>query len=166
MTQAKLNVMICASQKNHRHFIKCVQKICKEKKYSIIYAPYKPQGRLLKKFIDSLPDANIILMDVTPEELKDSKGKSYYLTNQGVLIEFGHIIALEEYYKLLYIFCENDKKGKTHPYVREETITDYSKSNLRGKILGKISDRIEKMPAEQIESRKIIKSFKEKVLRI
>jgi len=105
-------------------------------------------------------------MDVTPEELKDSKGKSYYLTNQGVLIEFGHIIALEEYYKLLYIFCENDKKGKTHPYVREETITDYSKSNLRGKILGKISDRIEKMPAEQIESRKIIKSFKEKVLRI
>lgn len=156
--------MVCASQKRHKEFIKCVKDICEDREYSLIYPPYEWQGSLLNKFRDSLPDANVILMDVTPEEFKDSKNGACYLTNQGVLIEFGYIIASEDYYKLLYIFCENNKLEKTHPYVRNETINKYFKNNLKDKILQKIDDRLKKIPAEHREDRKRMKKMSKKLL--
>lgn len=131
----------------------------------MIFSPYKSQEKLLEKFENSLPDANIILMDVTPQELKDSENKTHYITNQGVLIEFGYIIALRDYYKFLYIFCDATKLEKTHPYVRNETINKYSKDNLREKILGKVDERLKRIPCEYITDRKRIKNLEEKILR-
>ena len=153
--------MVCASQMGHQDFIKFAKSICQEKEYSIIYVPYELQGKLWEKFKNALPTANIILMDVTPEKYRDSENKSCYITNQGVLIEFGCIIADEDYSKLLYIFCENNKRKKTHPYVINETIDEYSKNNLKDKILEKIRDRLKKIPAENREFRKQFKDLKE-----
>ena len=154
--------MICASSKGHQDFIKCVKSICEDKEYSVIYAPEERQGKLSEKFTGSLPDADIILMDVSPEEFKDLESKSCYLTNQGVLIEFGYITATEEYYNMLYIFCENNKLEKAHPYVRNETIHKYTKRNLREKIIENIVDRRKKIPAELREKRKRLKNLRKK----
>lgn len=129
----------------------------------MIYPPYKSQRELLGKFRNSLPDANIILMDITPQELKDSKNETCYITNQGVLIEFGYIIATEDYYKLLYIFCEETKLEKIHPYVRNETINKYSRNDLKDKILEKVDNRLKAIPSEHREDRKRIRDL-EKLL--
>jgi len=151
--------MICASSKGHRDFIRCVKGICKDRDYSVIYAPEERQGRLSEKFTGSLPDSDIILMDVSPEEYTDSENKLCYLTNQGVLIEFGYITTTEEYYKMLYIFCEDNMLEKAHPYVRNETIHKYAKHNLKAKIIENIDDRQRKIPAELREDRKRIRNL-------
>ena len=93
-------------------------------------------------------------MDVTPQKLKDSMNKPSEITNQGVLIEFGYIIANEDYYKMLYIFCQENKRKETHPYIQNETITEYSIDNLKNKILEKIEDRIKSIPGEHSAEQK------------
>lgn len=134
-----IKVLISADSKKRRPFINCIKKICddSEGKYKCHFlsdelADLKEENRL-KRMFESLRDAHIILMDVTPlqytfETLEPIEKD--WITNQGVLIEYGAIMATESLWDHLKLFCESAvERSQLHPYFLK-TVDQYSEKDV------------------------------------
>ena len=114
-----IKVLISADSKKRRPFIDCIKKICddSEGRYEWHFLPdevadLREENRL-KRMFECLRAAHIITMDVTPLQYtsKTPEGaQDHWITNQGVLIEYGVIIALEHFRDRLKLFCERGVK--------------------------------------------------------
>lgn len=119
-------------------FIKCIKTICDESKEELEChfipnepAPIKEPDRL-NRMLSLVGESNIIFMDLTPK-LFPLNEKEVYLTNPGVLIEYGVLAASAHYYERLYLFCEDTvSRSLLHPYFIK-TVQPYSRDKLNDK---------------------------------
>lgn len=136
----KIRVLVsCSSERIE--FIDCIKRTCEEYKneykdeleYHFIpteTAPLDEKDRL-DRMLSLANESDIIFMDVTPKRYS-LNGKEEHLTNQGVLIEYGVLLA-PSYFMRLCLFCEDSKsRSLLHPYFIK-TVHDYSLEKLNDK---------------------------------
>jgi hypothetical protein len=109
----------CASSRTT--FQKCIRKICRESHGELGYRfiPTKivstGESNIVDRMLEEVRNADLILMDVTPTVYRKRK-HSIYITNQGVLIEYGTIISNEVYSLKLGLYCVEGLRDNLHPY--------------------------------------------------
>lgn len=136
MHRLVIKVLISADSKRRKPFISCIEKICDDSKdrykwrfLSDEVADLREQDRL-KRMFECLMDCHLIFMDVTPIECTSEGIKNHWMTNQGVLIEYGAIMTLEYLRDRLKLFCESSvERNRLHPYFLK-TADSYSEKNI------------------------------------
>lgn len=131
-----IKVLISADSKRRKLFINCIKKICDDSKgqYKWHFLPdevadLREEDRL-KRMFECLMDSHIVFMEVTPIEYTTESVKKHWMTNQGVLIEYGAIMALEYLRDRLKLFCESSvERNRLHPYFLK-TVDLYSEDNV------------------------------------
>ena len=131
-----IKVFISADSKKRKPFVDCIKKICDNSngRYKGRFLPDKV-GELreedrLKRMFEYLQDSHLIFMDITPIEYASEGVDKYWLTNQGVLIEYGAIMGLEHLRDSLKLFCESSvKRNRLHAYFLK-TADKYSETNV------------------------------------
>ena len=166
-----INVLVSADSRKSRTFIECIKNICENSgRYRWRFLPDETadleEKDRLRRMFECLVEAHLIIMDVTPTEYtyQTPKGtETSWLTNQGVLIEYGAIMASEHLIDRLKLFSESSVKRKTlHPYFLK-TVDVYSEktandtkdaSSLRNKIIRILKDFEDRMHKEYTILRK------------
>ena len=131
-----INVFISADSKKRKPFIDCITKICENSngQYKGRFLPDKV-GELreedrLKRMFECLQDSHLIFMDITPIEYTSEGVDKYWMTNMGVLIEYGAIMGLGYLGASLKLFCESSvKRNRLHAYFLK-TVDKYSETNV------------------------------------
>lgn len=119
----------CASQRTIFH--RSVKKICDESndEYTFHFIPTEAatpaEENMLGRMIDEINRAHLILMDATPES-GTIDGKENFVTNPGVLIEYGAIVSVPNLKEKLVLFCKSGTRRTLHPYLQRKTANDYS----------------------------------------
>ena len=136
--------LLVSADSNQKHFINCVKKVCDNSngEYKFHYLPKKvskaSEKERLDRMISYIEYADLILMDVTPHVFPSEEEKYQYMTNQGVLIEYGAIISREDRRWRLKLFCEDTVERKhLHPYILK-TVDTYNRKkleSLRNKVI-------------------------------
>lgn len=94
-------------------------------------------------------------MDATPEQLTNTNGQTVWMTNQGVLIEYG-ILAGFNLLNQLCIFCEDQvSRTNIHPAIHKP-VDNYSQNDLasfQDDLRSIISSREKMLEEEVIKTR-------------
>lgn len=134
-----IKILISADSKRRKSFIDCIKKICDDSKgrYECHFLPdevadLRAEERL-KEMFEHLRDSDLIFMDVTSigYTVETTEGvENYWMTNQGVLIEYGAIMALEYLMNSIELFCESAVKlERLHPYFLKK-VNHYSEEKV------------------------------------
>ena len=107
-----MKIFISASS-SRNEFINSIQSLIEteyQDKHECIYIPWHPSlprdPTLLDRIKSNIIVSHLILMDVTPEELRTvDSSQTKWVTNEGVLIEYGIIVAFDWLYKLC-VYCD------------------------------------------------------------
>ena len=150
--------LLVSADSNQKHFIDCIKQICDDSKgeYEFHNLPKEvsmpSEKDRLDRMISYIDSADLILMDVTPHTFPSEEEKYQYMTNQGVLIEYGVIISREHRKWRLKLFCEDrvDRKH-LHPYILKTVDTYNLKklASLKNKIIKVIKEHKENILKKQ-----------------
>lgn len=121
---------ISADSQRQRAFIRCAERAAEVKNFECLYPPTQSGGpsyqTLLEKILKWLDQSIYIIMDVTCYRT----GRQW-VTNPGVLIEFGIIAATDKLDQLSLFAEESSPIEKMHPFIRAKEITRYSEQHPR-----------------------------------
>ena len=170
-----INVLISADSKRRTPFIDCIKEICddSEGRYRWRFLPDEVadlrEEDMLKRMLECLMGSDVVFMDVTPIEYTTENSKKYWITNQGVLIEYGAIMALEYVRDGLKLFSESSiERNRLHPYFLKTTDL-YSEKNvndatnpksLKNMVIKKIKELENRIPEERRILKKSLIAFK------
>ena len=153
-------MLLVSADSNQKDFVDCIKKICDKSKgkYKFHYLPEEvskaSERDRLKRMLDYIGYADLILMDVTPQRFPAEEKKYQYITNQGVLIEYGAITSREDKKWRLKLFCEDKIKRKhLHPYVLK-TVDTYNRKKLE-LLTDKVIKVIKKHEEDILEKQRI-----------
>lgn len=128
--------LLVSADRNQKDFINCIKQICDDSdgEYEFHYLPVElsnaSEKDRLERMINYVESADLILMDVTPHTFPSEDEKYRYMTNQGVLIEYGVIGSKEDRMWRLKLFCEDQVVlNRLHPYILK-TVDTYSREKL------------------------------------
>jgi len=152
--------LLVLADSNQKHFIECIRRICDDSKgdYEFHNLPKEAskasEKDRLDRMISYVKYADLILMDVTPHTFLSEEEKYKYMTNQGVLIEYGAIVAREDRKWRLKLFCEDSIERKhLHPYILK-TVDTYNRKDMQS-LRNKISKVIKEHKEEIFEKQRI-----------
>lgn len=108
-----MNIFISANSQQ-KFFVRNIQKVAKEKRFGgrheAIFIPFEissPEApTLLEEIYGKMVESNLLLMDVTPRKMCARAQQTYWITNSGVLVEYGMLKGLRYLHRLL-LFCED-----------------------------------------------------------
>jgi len=107
----------------------------------------------LQRMLDLVRTSDMVFMDVTPTKVSDN-GTEWFVTNPGVLIEYGVLVSNPPYREKLRVFCEDSvSRNVLHPYFLM-TVHSFSVKNL-------LDEKDPKSLRNQV--RTIIENYKEKL---
>ena len=159
MSALPLRVLVSADS-NQQHFIDCIKQICEDSsgEYEFHFLPDEVatanEKDRLNRMINYVEYADLIIMDVTPHTFPTEENKYRYMTNQGVLIEYGAVIAKEHKKWRLKLFCEDTiDRRNLHSYILK-TVDTYNRKDLDS-LRKKVKHVIEKLKHEIFERQRI-----------
>lgn len=121
---------ISADSHRQKTFIRCAEIAAESKNFQCLYPPSLSGGpsyrTLLEKVLQWLDESIFIAMDVTPY-----KTGRRWVTNPGVLIEFGIVTATDKLDQISLFAEETGPMGKIHPFIRSKEVIRYSEHHPR-----------------------------------
>jgi len=123
-------IYISADSQRQITFIRSATRAAKAKNFQCLYPPSQSGGpsyeTMLRKVLDWLNESIFIVMDVTPHRMGNR-----WVTNPGVLIEFGIIAATDKLDQLSLFREESSPINRIHPFIRAKEIIPYSVNHPR-----------------------------------
>ena len=150
--------LLVSADSNQKDFIDCIKRICDDSggEYEFHNLPKEvskaSEKDRLNRMISYIEYADLILMDVTPHTFPSEEEKYHYMTNQGVLIEYGVIMSREDREWRLKLFCEDRVERKhLHPYILKtvDTYNPKKLESLRNKVIKVIKEHKEEILKKQ-----------------
>jgi hypothetical protein len=160
--------LLVLADSNQKDFIDCIKQICEgsEGEYEFHCLPEEVstanEEDRLNRMIGYIEYADLILMDVTPHIFPSEEEKYRYITNQGVLIEYGVAISREDRSWRLKLFCEDRVERKhLHPYILKtvDTYNPKKLESLKNKVIKVIKEHKEKILEKQRVQERQLQAF-------